>query len=368
MTSPAPAPTYSRTLERVYGRLPDHYREADERLGYPLKRYLSGVADRAGELEVLLDRIDYVNRADRAASRERLTAAPEVLVADGQAFTRLGAWTANSGTQGPRVYSTAGGARLEWEVLLAGGTYRVELDYEQNVDRGIGYVSLGNAGTDVDEYGPLTGITNRVVLDGVKLDRGYALLRFENTGRRQDAATGTIVDLRRVTLRNTAPLTTAQTDTSDLVDPDVADDAWLGWLGQLVGVQLAPGLTALERRDAVRYASSGLYAGSKRAVADAARSELIGSRFARVYDHSTAAATGIGNGGPWDVLVVTRATETPSGAAVVAAIRRKGAAPAGVTLYHRAYEATWDTLETQRATWDQLEAAATWDRLQETGL
>ncbi len=157
-------------------------------------------------------------------------------------------------------------------------------------------------------------------------------------------------------------------DTSDLTDPLTADIRWLPWLAQLVGVVLPPSLTDAEMRDAVRFASSGWRAGTKPAVADAAKTELTGTRYARVYDHSTGAVNGVGAGGPWDVLIVTRSTETPSVAAVVAAVSRRNAKPAGVVLHHRAYEASWDTVEATFPSWDAIEAAGSWDRIQEAGL
>lgn len=67
MARPTPHPT----TERLYARLPEHYRVADARQtgpDWPLLRYLSLVGDRAGELEDLLDRIDYVPPEDGGAA------------------------------------------------------------------------------------------------------------------------------------------------------------------------------------------------------------------------------------------------------------------------------------------------------------
>lgn len=65
-------PTVTVFTERLYGRLPDVYRAADEAQaagssGYPLLRYLSLIADQGGEVEELLDRIDYVAAPDGGA-------------------------------------------------------------------------------------------------------------------------------------------------------------------------------------------------------------------------------------------------------------------------------------------------------------
>lgn len=154
-------------------------------------------------------------------------------------------------------------------------------------------------------------------------------------------------------------------DTSDLVDPLKADESWLPWLGQLVGVRVDPGLTLTEKRDAVRFASAGWRAGTKAAVADAAKSELTGERRSRVFDHST--ATNIGGASEWDVLVVTRPSETPNPDAVLSAIIRKRAKPAGVVLHHRAYEAAWVDIHRALPTWADWRGK-TWRTIQEAGI
>lgn len=154
-------------------------------------------------------------------------------------------------------------------------------------------------------------------------------------------------------------------DTSDLVDPTTADAAWLEWIGQLFGVRLYPGMTLLERRDAVRFASSGFRAGTRAGMADAAKTALEGTRYAVVYDHST---FGIGDGGEWDVMVVTRSSETPSPAAVLRSVIRKRAKPAGVLLWHRSYGTPWADLQIAYPTWADWEATKTWNEIEERGL
>ena len=153
----------------------------------------------------------------------------------------------------------------------------------------------------------------------------------------------------------------------ELTDVDLADDAWLPWLGQNLGVALDPKLTVTERRDAIRYAPGGWRAGTKGAVAAAAKSELTGTRYAVVKDHSVAGAGGIGTGDQWQIVIITRSSETSGPAAVVAAIIAKGAKPAGVIVAHRAYEATWAQIETAFPTWADLEGK-TWQQIEEAGL
>lgn len=156
------------------------------------------------------------------------------------------------------------------------------------------------------------------------------------------------------------------TDISELANPATANLEWLPWLAQMVGVRLPPNVTGQAARDAVQFASSGYRGGTKAAVADAARSELTGTRYATIYDHSTDVSV-IGAAGEWDVLIVTRASETPDVARVLDAVVRKRAKPAGVVLYHRAYTATWAAMTTAFPTWADRNGK-TWAQLQEAGL
>jgi hypothetical protein len=157
--------------------------------------------------------------------------------------------------------------------------------------------------------------------------------------------------------------------TSDLGDPLTADAAWLPWLVQFVGGTLDPAASVAEQRDTIRYATSGWMAGTRQTIEYAARSVLSGTQYARVIPHQLSDGT---PGGPWDVVILTRATETPSPQAVLDAIARKGVKPAGVVLHHRQIEATWNVIEAVRPTWSQWENDAqgvvTWNRFAETGL
>lgn len=156
-------------------------------------------------------------------------------------------------------------------------------------------------------------------------------------------------------------------DTSDLVDPMTADESWLPWLAQLVGISLQTNLNAEEQRDAIRSAVSGYRSGTKGAIVASAQSALTGTKFAKVYDHSTSAEDGIGKGGQWDVLIVTRASETPSGADVLDTVVRKGVKPAGVRLYHRTFSTPWSTIESVAPTWADWESY-TWQELEELAI
>lgn len=155
---------------------------------------------------------------------------------------------------------------------------------------------------------------------------------------------------------------------SALGDPDQARTGWLPWLAQLVGARLDPAASEGERRDTIRYATSGWRGGTRSAIADAARTALTGTKYARVVPHTVpSGAGGIEPGTVWDITVVTRVSETPDPDAVLGAILRKGVKPAGAVLWHAVYEATWDQQEAAYPTWD-LRDAATWDELAEAGL
>lgn len=153
--------------------------------------------------------------------------------------------------------------------------------------------------------------------------------------------------------------------TSDLADPDTADLAWLGWLGQFVSVTDDLSLGDTERRHAVASASSGWRGGNKAGIRAAAQSELTGTRYVRVLDH-TITASSPGAASQWDVLLITRPSETPSSADVLAAVARLRAKPAGVVLRWEAYEATWNTIMAVYPTWADIEAAGTWETIQNT--
>lgn len=151
---------------------------------------------------------------------------------------------------------------------------------------------------------------------------------------------------------------------SDLADADYADAAWLPWLAQLIGLGDIRGLSDAARRAAIKGATSGFRGGTKSAIARAVQPVLTGTQSVAVYDHSIARPND--GGGEWDVLVVTRGSETPGGSQSVIDAA-KPAKPVGVIIHHTVVDVTWATLMAQRPTWASWNNQS-WTKIQETGL
>lgn len=163
--------------------------------------------------------------------------------------------------------------------------------------------------------------------------------------------------------------TSRATRPSALGDPVQAPAAWLPWMAQMVGAPLDPAATEQERRDTILYATSGWRGGTRAAIADAAKSVLTGSKYARVIPHYKAAVGGgIEPGAVWDIVIVTLTAETPDPNEVLGAVLRKGVKPAGAVLSHSSYQATWDQIEAIFPQWRDWEAAGSWDAIQGAGL
>jgi hypothetical protein len=150
-------------------------------------------------------------------------------------------------------------------------------------------------------------------------------------------------------------------ESSQLVDPVLADAGWLLWMAQLVGAKVSSYDPEQTLRAIIASASSGWRAGTKDSMAAAARTQLTGSQYVEILDHQTST----GPGGQWDVLVKTRSVETPNNQAVLDAISAAGVKPAGVVLHIVHTAASWDALEAAYPTSDQWDAL-TWDEIEST--
>jgi hypothetical protein len=151
--------------------------------------------------------------------------------------------------------------------------------------------------------------------------------------------------------------------TSDLVDGATADSAWLPWLAQVLGVDISVLQSEQEIRDTLT--SGRFQAGSMNAIIAAVQSVLTGTKYVQVYAN-TSDPLHIGAATMWDVLIVTRTSETPGFAAIVDMVNRKNAKPAGVRLYHSTAESTWDDIESALPTWDDWDSH-TWNDIEEVG-
>ena len=95
-------------------------------------------------------------------------------------------------------------------------------------------------------------------------------------------------------------------DTSELVDPRFADESWLPWLAQLLGVNLNTRVVDINVRNEIINASNGYLAGTDNAIIAAVQTELVGTKSVRLKKRSTSS----GAGGAWDLLIQTLSSET----------------------------------------------------------
>jgi hypothetical protein len=151
----------------------------------------------------------------------------------------------------------------------------------------------------------------------------------------------------------------------ELADPVRADDAWLPWLAQMVGVQLDTSTPPAAWRDAITGGSSGWATGTRASIATAARRALTGTQYVEVRSHNGKPETG---GDSWTIQLVVRADEAPAPLTKVAdAVIEAGAKPAGYLLSVSTYAPTWATVDAIGATWDPIDAKTTWQELDSTG-
>ena len=118
-------------------------------------------------------------------------------------------------------------------------------------------------------------------------------------------------------------------DVADLVDPGLADSAWLPWLAQLLGVNVT-GLTIDETRAALANPSDAWAHGTPGAILKPVRELLPPGAYVDTLPHF---------GDPFTIGLVTKQDETY-----------------GVT--------TWGDLETLAPTWADLEALGSWNNLE----
>lgn len=149
----------------------------------------------------------------------------------------------------------------------------------------------------------------------------------------------------------------------DLTSADRADLAWLPWLAQVVGLVSFPAnLTEAEKRNAIRHAANGRYAGTRQALADAARPALPNPAAGYVVIRPNY------QGDPYTISVNVDPTNAPADLnTVLTTIIKAGAKPAGYLIVIDVYAATWAQLDTAYPTWAELDAVATWADVERTG-
>lgn len=109
---------------------------------------------------------------------------------------------------------------------------------------------------------------------------------------------------------------------SVLIDLDRAPDKVLPWLAQFIGVSLPPGLTATQQRQQIRD-TDGWNRGTVAAIVGAAAPYLTGTKSVILRERF---------GDPYIFEVITRTSETPNSAAVLAALTAQK--PAGLIMIY----------------------------------
>lgn len=98
-------------------------------------------------------------------------------------------------------------------------------------------------------------------------------------------------------------------ETSDLVDPATIDPAWIDWRAQFTGMKFPANIPLSEKRALLADVNTSLEVGTRAALVAAVKSALAGDHYVNLYKNSTSTAD-IGTASMWDVLIVTKASET----------------------------------------------------------
>jgi hypothetical protein len=117
-----------------------------------------------------------------------------------------------------------------------------------------------------------------------------------------------------------------ETGWSVVVDLNRIPDKGLDYIAQFVGVQLPPGITAADKRARIAR-TDGWLRGSKGAIQGAPLPYLTGAKTVILRERDVAAAP---NDPPYGLTVITRTSETPNSAQVLAALLAQK--PAGILL------------------------------------
>jgi hypothetical protein len=135
-------------------------------------------------------------------------------------------------------------------------------------------------------------------------------------------------------------------ETSTLTRPAAAQDSWLPWLAQLVGVTLARDATPTAYRAAIADPAAGWQAGSKGAIRAVVQRYLTGSKDVRI------------DADDWLIVVRVLQYELPGGEAALADLRQilESSRPAGWELQVSYIYTSWSDV-------DDMTADGTWGGL-----
>lgn len=141
---------------------------------------------------------------------------------------------------------------------------------------------------------------------------------------------------------------------ASLMDVQTIPIEWLGWLAQFVGARLRDGLSESEQRSRIA-STDGWKRGSVGAVVGAAQQYLTGNKTVLLRERA--------NGNAYELVVSTRADETPDPSMVLAALMEQK--PAGIILTHQVLGGhDWQNVVDNYATWNAVIGAfLTWTDL-----
>ena len=361
-------PMFDQSFEDLWNdEIPEVYRLADQDQNWQLKRWLgNGPGYLYAGASRLYERWLYVRPNDRELrhitpppSGAQYRSMPSDLT-----FDDPKSWTEGM-YKGCTVFTlniNTDGAFVRYSPYLQGGMYQLQFCYQPKPENGIFTVVVN--GVDIATVVLATSPDD--ILYSYSIDfyapRGYASIKLRFDKIVQTSVTHR-VNVGDFMLVNTS--TGYEYDTSDLVNPYAADAEWLPWIGRMFGVRLNQALSIEDQRDSITIAYTGMNAGTRKALAAAVQPFLTASKFVTIYDHSTSA--GIGLGGQWDILIITRESETPAGIDLPALVTASGAKPAGVILHQKTFRASWNAALAQYPHWQDWEAVH-WRQIEEAGL
>lgn len=177
-----------------------------------------------------------------------------------------------------------------------------------------------------------------------EVNQAYALFKYTGAiAQMHDQIEGYVRD----------PVYPANPAWSLLMDIDRCPSEALPWLAQFVGVKLDRALSDADQRTAAKN-SDGFKRGSLGSMIAAAQKYLTGTK--TVYYKERDSAVSAVAGGAYGLTILTLTSETPSSAAVLAALN--AVKPAGIILaYNTVASMTYQLLNTNYASYSAVNSA-----------